>query len=99
MAPDRDEKRAKRIPIRFLDAEAKGDSSPDVSPADMDRIDPENDHVAPAETTNSPQQMNYLNRRLTAANLKAMKLKADPTPPSWWPHGQSFDVFRLRMLN
>ena len=55
MAPDRDEKRAKRIPIRFVDAEAKGDSSPDRSPADMDRIDPENDpYVAPADNDEKP---------------------------------------------
>lgn len=55
MAPDRDEKRAKRIPIRFLDDEAKGDSSPDSSPADMDRIDPENDpYVAPADNDEQP---------------------------------------------
>lgn len=45
MTSDRDEKRGKRIPIRFLDAEA------DTSPADMDRLDPENDpEVFPADT-------------------------------------------------
>jgi molecular chaperone GrpE len=55
MASDRDEKRGKRIPIRFLDAEAKGDSSPDTSPADMDRLDPESDpEVVPAEIDEEP---------------------------------------------
>jgi molecular chaperone GrpE len=55
MASDRDEKRGKRIPIRILDAEAKGDSSPDISPADMDRLDPENDpEVVPADIDEEP---------------------------------------------
>lgn len=53
MAPDKDEKRRKRIPIRFLDAEAKGSS--ETSPADMDRLDPENDpEVAPVDTDEQP---------------------------------------------
>ena len=55
MAPDKVEKRGKRIPIRFLDAEAKGDSSPEASPANMDRLDPENDsEVVPVDSDEEP---------------------------------------------
>ena len=43
MASDKYEKRGVRIPIRFLDAETKGDSSADKSPPQMDRLDPENE--------------------------------------------------------
>jgi molecular chaperone GrpE len=42
MAPDQNEKRGKRIPIRFVDA-TESDSSAPGNPAEMDRIDPEND--------------------------------------------------------
>ena len=42
MAPDRNDKRGKRIPIRFVDA-TDSDSSAPENPAEMDRIDPEND--------------------------------------------------------
>lgn len=42
MASDQNEKRGKRIPIRFVDA-TESDSSAPGNPADMDRIDPEND--------------------------------------------------------
>lgn len=42
MAPDQNEKRGKRIPIRFADA-TESDSSAPGNPADMDREDPEDD--------------------------------------------------------
>lgn len=42
MAPNQNEKRGKRIPIRFVDA-TESDSSAPGNPAEMDRIDPEND--------------------------------------------------------
>jgi molecular chaperone GrpE len=42
MPPDQNEKRGKRIPIRFVDA-SETDSSAPGNPAEMDRIDPEND--------------------------------------------------------
>lgn len=42
MAPDQNEKRGKKIPIRFVDA-TESDSSAPGNPAEMDRIDPEND--------------------------------------------------------
>jgi molecular chaperone GrpE len=43
MASDKNERRGMRIPIRFLDAETKGDSSSEVSPPEMDRLDPEHE--------------------------------------------------------
>lgn len=42
MASDKNAKRGKRIPIRFLDSDTKGDSFP-TGPPDMERLDPEND--------------------------------------------------------
>jgi len=42
MASDQNEKRGKRIPIRFVDA-TESDSSAPENPAEMDRIDSEND--------------------------------------------------------
>jgi len=42
MASDKNAKRGKRIPIRFLDSDTKGDSFP-IDPPDMERLDPEND--------------------------------------------------------
>jgi molecular chaperone GrpE len=42
MAPDQNEKRGKRIPIRFVDA-TESDSAARGNPAEMERIDPEND--------------------------------------------------------
>lgn len=44
MTSDENEKRAKRIPIRFLDAEMKeADSTAKTNPPEMDNFDPEND--------------------------------------------------------
>ena len=42
MASDENAKRGKRIPIRFLDSDRKGDSS-STGPPDMESVDPEND--------------------------------------------------------
>lgn len=42
MTSDRNDKRAHRIPIRFMDADNES-GSPDNKPPDMDRVDPEND--------------------------------------------------------
>jgi hypothetical protein len=42
MAPDQNDKRGKRIPIRFVDA-TESDSAASGNPAEMERIDPEND--------------------------------------------------------
>lgn len=43
MASDKNDKRGTRIPIRFRDAEMKGDRSAEKSPPEMDRLDPENE--------------------------------------------------------
>ena len=43
MTSDKYEKRGKRIPIRFTDAETKGDAPAETNPSEMDRVDPEND--------------------------------------------------------
>src|SRR4030095_7261958 len=42
MASDKNAKSGKRIHIRFLDSDTKGDSFP-TGPPDMERLDPEND--------------------------------------------------------
>lgn len=43
MVPDSNDKRGKRIPIRFVDAENERDVSADSNPAAMDRLDPDNE--------------------------------------------------------
>jgi molecular chaperone GrpE len=48
MAPDSNDKRWNRIPIRFVDSENEGDASSDLNSADMDTLDPDSE-PSPAE--------------------------------------------------
>ena len=77
MASDKDEKRGKRIPIRFLDAEAKG--SPETSPADMDRLDPENDaEVVPADAAEESVTNQLPDQAFETGELEAEEFEGGP---------------------
>src|SRR5437867_6416751 len=56
MAPDSNDKRSNRIPIRCVDAENESDPPVDSNPADMDRLDPDND-IDSSEEDNELESM------------------------------------------
>lgn len=49
MAPDSNDKRSNRIPIRFVDAEPESDPPANIDPADMDRFEPDTEASASQE--------------------------------------------------
>src|SRR4029079_9271882 len=57
MAPDRNDKRSNRIPIRFMDAENEADPTIDSNPDNMEIEDPETDTDSFEETEDRSERM------------------------------------------
>lgn len=79
MASDKNEKRGTRIPIRFRDAETKGDTSAEKSPPEMDRLEPENEpEILSANTDEDSLTDELLDQAFQSGMLESDEFKGGP---------------------
>ena len=76
MAPDQNEKRGKRIPIRFLDATENDSSAPGI-PAEMERLDPENE-AEPVSASDEEQSVDEPQVSNVAAAAESEEIRGGP---------------------
>ena len=77
MASDENAKRGKRIPIRFLDSDTKGDSSP-TGPPDMESVDPENDIEILSDEVDDGSTLDELLETITDEGSETDDFKGGP---------------------